>query len=251
MKKAKINTLNIKSDILKKIENSVVELGGVGIVGKDSSVEAGKNVNNLGAEFCNNFGLVINGRNVNILRVNYNKFKDLKCKKDYKVLKDKAIAVRETEDNLQKLREDSKVCADKFIERYSQSKLELDKITSWLGPGYTASDLVKIIGVTSSMEPLDRETRFALIKRNLINELNKSENYSDKRLMSAISTLNQYENFINNLDSLDLKNNSNHLNTDKYLISLQLHYLLVKGYSYRDWKIKEMESGIYMVVFKL
>jgi hypothetical protein len=81
--------------------------------------------------------------------------------------------------------------------------------------------------------------------------LTKPEVYSSERVNDLIKVLNTYDNYIKTFESIELFNNSNCLDQNRYLISYELHDLLVNGYkSIRDRKIDKQEKGIYLVMFK-
>lgn len=98
----------------------------------------------------------------------------------------------------------------------------------------------------------EKKKKFGCIKELLDSGYDKVEYLSDKRVTNLISILNNYDNFIDNFESIELENNSNCLDTKRYLISPDLHNLLVNGYKTpvsRD--IRKDDEGVYMVVFKL
>jgi hypothetical protein len=81
--------------------------------------------------------------------------------------------------------------------------------------------------------------------------LERPESYSDARVSNLVNILNTYDNFIDTFESIELEDNSNCLDRDRYLISHDLHNVLINGYRLkRDRTINKNEEGIYIVVFK-
>ena len=65
--------------------------------------------------------------------------------REFKGLKEKVVALRDSEDNARILRADCKDYADKFVEKFCNDKAELGKIVSWLGHIYSRDELIAIL----------------------------------------------------------------------------------------------------------
>lgn len=183
--------------------------------------------------------------------------------KDFEILKGKLTLLRESEDDSIKLRSESREIADKFIEKYSDNRVELGKIVSWLGDTYSKDELLSILGDVVEhkgfgLTSIDDELR--KVQGRLSNGFNKPEYYSNERVFNLVTVLNEYDNYIDTFESIELENNSNCLDEDRYLISPELHNTLVNGYnklnkSYgsikTDRTVRKDDKGLYLVVFKL
>jgi hypothetical protein len=111
--------------------------------------------------------------------------------------------------------------------------------------------LIKSINSVGSTMVNTLDTELGSIPVRLKSGITKPELYSDERVTSLVNLLNTYDNFIETFESIDLTDDSNCLDKNKYLISHDLHNVLINGYRLkRDRTISKEEKGIYIVVFK-
>ena len=147
-----------------------------------------------------------------------------------------------------------KELANKFVDEFKDDRVELGKIVSWLGDVYKRDELAAILGDSvkyreSGKNSLDDELEKVPIR--LDSGLMKPETYSDDRITSLVYVLNTYDNYIDTFESIELNDDSNCLDRNKYLISHDLHNILINGYKMkRDRTIEKQDGGVYIVVFK-
>lgn len=170
-------------------------------------------------------------------------------------LKEKVISLRKDEENIVSSRLKLREYCDGFISRFGKNKFELGKIVSWLGDSYDRDELISILGVAVEdkgfgFTSVDEALRS--VKLRLDYGLQKVEYYWHQRVTDLVSVLNQYNDYIDTFDSIELEDNSNCIDCERYLISPELHNLLIDGYkTSRDRHIRKSDSGLYLVVFKL
>jgi hypothetical protein len=131
----------------------------------------------------------------------------------------------------------------------------LGKAVSWLNDTYEDGELGSILARIVKSGVIDHinsiNTELANVKVRLGSGLKEPEVYSDQRVTDLVNVLNTYDNYIETFESIELIDGSNCLDENRYLISHDLHNLLVNGYKYiRDRKITKEEKGIYLVIFK-
>lgn len=140
-------------------------------------------------------------------------------------------------------------------EKFGHNTVELDKVASWLKDSYQKGELGTLL-VHSDVNPGGSavntlSTELANIPIRLKSGLRKPEVFSDQRITSLISKLNQYKNYLDTFESIEISNYDNCLDLNKYLISPRLHDTLINGYKLsKDRTINKREKGMFMVVFK-
>lgn len=177
--------------------------------------------------------------------------------KEFQILKSKVISIRETEDNVDKLRAEGREIANRFVAKFSNNKEELGKIVTWLRDTYSRDEIIAILGnyakktswQTNCLD-VDKEL-IKGVKYRLEEGFRRPEHYSDLRVSNLVNILNVYDNYIDTFESIELESDSNCLDEDQYLISDELEKALINNRDIKmNRKIKKDDLGIYMVVFK-
>jgi hypothetical protein len=96
------------------------------------------------------------------------------------------------------------------------------------------------------------DVELSKIPRRLDFGLMDPDSYSSDRVNNLVNVLNTYDNYIDTFESIEITDYDNCLDKSKYLISYDLHNLLMNGYKIkRDRTISKSEHGVYIVVFKV
>lgn len=107
--------------------------------------------------------------------------------------------MRETENNLNKLCHECRAHVDKFLEKYSENKKELGQIVSWLSDTYSCDELISILWNSVEKriwEITSIDKSLIVIKKRLVNRFNKPEYYLNDHVISLVSVLNSYDDYI-------------------------------------------------------
>jgi hypothetical protein len=164
-------------------------------------------------------------------------------------LKDKIEGLRSVNREYFTLQKDARDLAEKFIHEFKDDKVELGKIVSWLGDVLSPDELIAIIG--DSINHKDLCNLNLKVHNRLAHNYQKPEEFIDERITNLVNVLNVYDNYIDSFESIEVPDDLNCLDRNKYLISHELHNLLLNGFRLkRDRDISKKEPGIYMVVFK-
>jgi hypothetical protein len=165
------------------------------------------------------------------------------------VLKEKLVKLREVNSGYFELQKEAKELAEKFIKDFKDDKAELGKIVSWLGDVISPDELIAIVGDSISHKDI---TNLSLkVENRLAHSYQKPEQFMDGHITNLVNVLNVYDNYIESFESIEVADDLNCLDRHKYLISHDLHNLLLNGFRLkRDREISKEETGIYLVVFK-
>jgi hypothetical protein len=165
------------------------------------------------------------------------------------VIKNKVVELIDEKENSLGLQKQARDLAKEFISEYGTThKSEVGKSVSWLGDVLEPDELLSIIG--DSISQVNRRNLYLKVQGRLLHSYDKPENYMDSRITDLVNQLNIYDNYIETFDSIEIGEGDNCLDKNKYLISHNLHNLLINGYKVtRDRTITKNSSGLYLVVF--
>lgn len=174
--------------------------------------------------------------------------------KNVGILKTKVLQLRDLGKESFILESEIKDLANKLVKEFGVNKVELGRTVSWLNDSYKYDELGDIL-VNSTKElgsvvVNSVDTELSNIPVKLDSGLVKPEIYSDQRVTDLVNTLNVYGNYVDRFDSIDVNDDDNCFDKNKYLISHDLHTVLKNGYKLtRDRVIRKDSGGIYLVVF--
>jgi hypothetical protein len=168
------------------------------------------------------------------------------------VIKDKFVKSKNLEQESIKLRYEVQNLANTFVKEFSVNKVELGKLVSWIGD--QPNELISILenslsGEIGNGNILDVELN--KVPQRLNHGLMRPESYTSDRVNNLVNVLNTYDNYIDTFESIELSDDDNCLDENKYLIDHNLHNLLINGYKLkRDRTINKSVRGFYVVAFK-
>ena len=166
------------------------------------------------------------------------------------ILKNKVIDLRKINTDYFKSEKEVNTLAKEFIEEFKDNKAELGKVVTWLGDTISPEELVSIIGNSINNKDLSRLS--LMLESRLCHNYKEPASYMNTHISNLVEVLNTYDNYIESFDSIEVPDDSNCLDRNKYLIDHDLHNLLLNGYKLnRNRDIDVNEPGIYMVVFKV
>jgi len=170
------------------------------------------------------------------------------------ILKRKVNELREYDKKALEARLALRDLGDDFVEEFKNNKVELHKAVSWIGDAYKNGELASILEKTAGGKEFDKKSldaELAKVPLRLGWGLQSPKLYSDDRVSRLVDVLNVYDNYIDTFESIELSDDSNCLDQNRYLISHDLHNILMNGYKItRDRTIAKEQKGVYLVMFK-
>lgn len=180
--------------------------------------------------------------------------------RDFLELREKAVAIRKIEEELLKSRKDSLVASKEFVEKYSKNNPKLGEFASLLDNKFSASDFLHIMEKSTTMNEKELKEYASILKRFMVGGINQNlinNQFINESLGFNKDLINKCQSFIENLDSIELNEGCNSLNSNRYLISENLHWALLKGskLKWQNYKLNRSlvkgSEGVYLVVFKV